>query len=85
MRDFIKRNERVEYAFNLTAFLSDVRLKTGCEGVNALEIATGVSASMFSRWDHGKTIDMKPFMHLCGVCQLEPGNYFDRQVWELKK
>lgn len=81
----INDEQRVEYAFNVSMLMSDVRLKTGKQSLRDIEAVTGVSAATLSRLDRGSMPDMETFTRLCARCQLEPGNYFDKQTWVLKK
>lgn len=81
----IKENQRIEYAFNVEAFMSDIRLKAGVNHLNEIEALTGINKSILSRWENGVNLPaMDTFMDICAKLQLEPKNYFDKQVWELK-
>lgn len=78
--------QRIEYAFNIKAFMLDVRLKAGVDTLNEIESLTGINKSILSRWENGVNLPaMDTFMNMCAKLQLEPKNYFDKQVWELKK
>lgn len=77
--------QRVEYLFNHARFMSDVKQSLGGGSLRNIEAATGVSASTLSRIGNGQTPDMQSFLAICGRCQLKPGDYFDRQVWELRE
>lgn len=79
---FVDHNKRVEMEFNTTAFMNDVRLKSGCDGLRDIAMVVGVSASTLSRIDNGNLPDMKSFMRICGVLQMQPGNYFDVVTWK---
>lgn len=82
----IKATQRVEYAFNVEAFMSDIRLKSGVKTLHEIEALTGINKSILSRWENGVNLPaMDTFMDICAKLQLEPKNYFDKQVWELKK
>lgn len=81
----INKKQRVEYVFNTAMFMSDVRLKTKTESLREIEAATGISASTFSRIQNGHVPAMDVFLAICSKCQLQPQNYFDKQVWELKE
>lgn len=85
MTNGVKDNQRIEYVFNNELFMSDIRLKSGKQTLRELEPFTGVSASTLSRWDKGMIPDMESFLVVCGKLQMQPENYFDKQVWELKK
>jgi transcriptional regulator with XRE-family HTH domain len=78
-------NERVEFTFNVKMFMSDIRMKSGAQTLREIEAQTGISASTLSRLDNGKWPDIETLMIVCGKLQMEPGNYFDKQVWVLKK
>ena len=82
---FTDAKKRVEIAFNLPAFMNDVKLKSGLETVRDIGDACGTSASTISRMFNGKIPDIDTFMRMCAAFQLEPGNYFDKQVWRLDK
>lgn len=82
----VNEKQRIEYAFNLKMFMSDIRLKSGGKSLREIETAIGLSAAMLSRWDNGINFpSLEAFMSICAKLQLEPKNYFDKQVWELKK
>lgn len=81
----IKDNQRIEYVFNVELFMSDIRLKSGATALRDIEKEVGISASTLSRWDRGNLPDLESFLVVCGKLQLQPQNYFDKQVWELKK
>lgn len=81
----VKATQRIEYAFNCKLFMSDVRLKSGVQTLREIQDITGVSASTWSRIDRGAVPDIEVFMAVCGKLQMQPGNYFDQQIWELKK
>ena len=81
----VNENQRIEYVFNNELFMSDIRLKSGKQTLRELEAVVGVSAATLSRWDKGMTLDMETFLRVCGKLQMQPENYFDKQVWELKQ
>lgn len=81
----IKDSQRIEYVFNTQLFMSDIRLKSGEQTLRNIEPHVGVSASTLSRWDKGMIPDLETFLIVCGKLQMQPENYFDKQVWELKK
>lgn len=82
---FIKQDERVEISLNVNRLMSDVRLKMGAENLRVLANKLGVSAPMLSLMDGGTTPDMETFLRICSVCQLSPGNYFDKETWVKQK
>jgi len=81
-----KDSQRIEYVFNVEAFMSDVRLKSGVKTLNEIEALTGINKSILSRWENSVNLPaLDTFMSICAKLQLEPCAYFDKQIWELKK
>ena len=61
-------------------FGHDVRttMRTGWIGVRELSRETGIGKSTISRARHGKTMDTRSFMWICGEFDLDPWAYVVR-------
>lgn len=84
-------DKRIEYEFDHTRFMADVRQSIADEAglplsekiaLRDIEARTGISASSFSRVDNDGAMDMDTFMRTCARCNMTPGNYFKRVIWQ---
>ena len=78
-------NKRIEYVFNNIQFMADIRdaMPAG-SSLRDIQSRTGINASTLSRIDNGAPIDLGTFLTICSKLDLLPGNYFSRQIWEMK-
>lgn len=84
---------RIEYEFDTERFLMDAKMvtcnrmgETPCPHfekitLRQVEAQSGVSASTLSRIGNGNPPDMKNFIHICSVLELEPKDYFRKVTW----
>jgi DNA-binding Xre family transcriptional regulator len=78
-------NKRIEYVFNNIQFMADIRdAMPKDSSLRNIQYRTGITASTLSRLDNGAPIDMGTLLIICSKLDLLPGNYFSRQIWEMK-
>lgn len=70
--------------FDASRLMADIRRVMLHEDAGLRDLAerADVSASTLSRLDHGALPDMQSFLTICASCDLEPGDYFKRVVWQ---
>lgn len=77
--------ERVEWVFNGKRLMACIRQKTGKKSLRDLAVfIPGMSASVLSRWDNGYLPEVKTLCEVCSALDLEPGQFFEREVWVRK-
>ena len=80
------KDRRIEYVFNNFQFMADIRsVMPKSSSLRNIQSRTGIHASTLSRIDNGAPIDLGTFLTICSKLDLLPGNYFSRQIWEMKE
>lgn len=72
--------QRIEYSLNSNRLRYSLPVD---KSLRELEVLTGVSASTLSRLFNGQDIDLESLIRLCNYTDKSPGQFFDREVWEV--